>query len=241
MPSSFSLTRAAAAAVLAAAALQPAHAINYTESYNQLYGPGYALPFPGCCTWAPNTIGWYWAPQQTFALSTIETILVNVLNGVNDDFDLTVTLYSDRPAAGGTAIASAVFNPGSFYAADPSWHGNAFTAPVVVNAGTSYFVGFSGWNNSQTAGGARGGINWVLQPDQPGGVPPGAQFLGNAYIGDSFETAIGTATSVTAAPVIKFVGDTNLSPVPEPSTAALGLMGLAFLGLALKHRCAPAA
>jgi MYXO-CTERM domain-containing protein len=226
---SLSLRRAAAVVALSAAATAPAWADPYEDSYNQQFGPGYALPFPGCCTWGPNTIGWYWTPQQTVSLTAIETILVNVLNGVNDNFDLTVTLYTDRPAAGGAALASATFNPGAFYAPDPTWHGQAFATPVTVTAGTPYFVGFSGWDNSQVPGG-RGGINWVIQPDDPDGVPPGAQFLGMAYIDDDFATGIGTATSVTAAPVIKFVGNT-VSAVPEPATWALWAAGLLGLGL----------
>ena len=214
------------------AAVPAAAASSYSESYNQAYGPGYALPFPGCCTWGPNTIGWYWTPGQSFSLTGIETILVNVLNGVNDDFDLTVSLYTDRPAVGGSVLASATFNPGSFYAADPSWHGNAFASPVDVSAGTQYFVGFSGWDKSQVAG-ARGGINWVVQPDFPDGLPPGVQFLSQAYIGDDFANGIGSASTTTAAPVIKFVG--VIGAVPEPASWLLFGAGAVSLG-ALKRR-----
>jgi len=228
-----SLRGAMATLALLTAASQPAWADAYSESYNQQFGPGYASPFPGCCTWGLNTIGWYWTPQQTISLQVIETILVNVLNGVNDDFDLTVTIFTERPAIGGTALASATFNPGQFFPDDPTWHGKAFATPVTVSAGNQYFVGFSGWDKSQIVG-ARGGINWVIQPDVPDGVPPGAQFLGMAYVGDDFGTGIGSATSVTAAPVIKFVGDTTL-PVPEPSTWALWALGLGLLG-AMRRR-----
>ena len=99
--------RHSAALVLAGLSAFPSLAADvYSESYNQLYGPGYVLPFPGCCTWAPNTIGWYWTPAQSFSLTTVETILVNVLNGVNDDFDLTVKLYTDRPAVGSRHVRS---------------------------------------------------------------------------------------------------------------------------------------
>jgi hypothetical protein len=227
-----SLRGPAAALVLLTAAAQPAWADAYSDSYNQLFGPGYVLPLPGCCTWNQNTIGWYWTPQQTVSLTTIETILVNVLFGVNDDFDLTVTLFTDRPAVGGIALASATFNPGQFFPDDPPWHGKAFATPVTVTSGTEYFVGFSGWDNSQVDG-ARGGINWVIQPDVPDGLPPGVQFLSMAYILDDFSLGIGTASSVTAAPVIKFVGDTTL-PVPEPSVWALWTLGL--LGVAAARR-----
>jgi hypothetical protein len=216
------------AALLFLAAGPAAHASPVVDSYNQDPGPGNVLPLPGCCTWAPDTIGWYWTPQQTFGLKTVETILIGLLSGVNNDFNLTVTLFTDRPAAGGTALGSATFNPGAFDPADPPWHGKAFDTPILVTGGTPYFVGFSGWNNSTPPNdpNVRGGINWVNQPGFPNNLPPGVRFLSQAYIGASFETPIGTGSTTTAAPVIKFVGDTV---VPEPATGLLLGVGLLLL------------
>ena len=226
--------RHSAALVLAGLSAFPSLAADvYSESYNQLYGPGYVLPFPGCCTWAPNTIGWYWTPAQSFSLTTVETILVNVLNGVNDDFDLTVKLYTDRPAVGGSVLSSATFNPGQFYAVDPTWHGQAFASPVAVTAGSRYFVGFTGWDKSAGPNGERGGINWVVQPGFPDNLPPGVQFLSQAYVGEDFATGIGSATTNTAAPVIKFAG--VIGAVPEPAEWVLFGVGAVLLA-ALRYR-----
>lgn len=229
-----SLLRHAAVVSLLAVSGTAANAAAYSDSYNENFGPGYALPFPGCCTWAPNTIGWYWTPQRAVSLTAVETILVNVLNGVNDDFALTVTLYTNRPAVGGNPLGSATFNPGSFYAGDPPWHGQPFAKPIAVSAGTQYFVGFSGWDKSAGPNGERGGINWVVQPGFADGVPPGARFLSQAYIGDDFATGIGSATTTTAAPVIKFVGNT-MAPVPEPQTWLLFCTGLAAFGIGARR------
>ncbi len=197
----------------------------YEDSYNLDPGPGFVLPWPGCCTWTPDNIGWYWTPQQTIKLTAVETILVGLLNGINNDFDLTVTVYTDRPVLGGTVLGSSTFNPGELYAPDPPWHTKPFDTPIVVNAGTAYFVGFSGWDNSAVPG-ARGGINWATASDYT--VPAGARLLGQAYFLDGYADPAGGPDTIPAAPVIKFVGNT-LAPVPEPGTWALFGAGLVLL------------
>lgn len=216
------------AIVAAIGAISPAaHADRYEDSYNQDPGPGFATPFPGCCRWVPDNIGWYWTPQQDVSLTAVETILVGLLNGINNNFDLTVTVFSERPAVGGIALGSSTFNPGEFYADDPPWHTKPFATPIIVTAGTTYFVGFSGWDNSAVPGtDFRGGINWVTTPQYT--LPPGARVLSSAYLGANFADKAGPIDAIPSAPVIKFVG--NTIPIPEPATWIMLAAGLVLVG-----------
>jgi hypothetical protein len=215
-----------AAAFLAASPAARADA--YEDSYNLDPGPGFVIPWPGCCRWVPDNIGWYWTPQQNVSLTAVETILVGLLNGINNNFDLTVTVYTDRPAVGGSSLGSSTFNPGVLYPADPPWHTKPFDTPIIVNAGTTYFVGFSGWNNSAVPGtDDRGGINWVTTSAYT--LPPGARVLGSAYLGDNFADKAGPPDAIPSAPVIKFVGNT-ITAVPEPGTWIMFCAGLMLLG-----------
>ncbi|MEO8123301.1 MAG: PEP-CTERM sorting domain-containing protein [Burkholderiales bacterium] len=228
-------TGTALGVTLAASGL--AQATTVIDSYNYDKTPGYTLPRPPCCIWSLDNIGWYWTPTTDVYLTNIQTKLADVDFGYNNDFDMTVSLFSDRPAVGGTKIDSFTFNASSFIDGNGDytfpWRGTGFDAPLHLTGGTTYFVGFQGWAAVFVPGVSGGGINWLIDSD--GNPPPDAQFLSAAYVNDGFMTEIGTATSVTAAPVIRFVGDFT-APVPEPATYALMLAGLAAVGIGATRR-----
>ena len=192
------------------------------DSYNYDKTPGYTIPRPPCCIWVPDNIGWYWTPGADVSLT-----------------NMTISLFTDRPAVGGTKIDSFTFNASSFIDRDGvntfPWRGTGFASPVHVTGGTTYFVGFEGWAAVYVPGVRGGGINWLVA-DPSFAQPADAQILSAAYFQDGFATRIGTDNTVAAAPVIRFIGDFATPPVPQPATCALMLVGLAGVGFCATRR-----
>lgn len=200
---------AAAAALSSAGA---AHAGQVYQSLNEELSPA---PF----FWgAPSgKIGWYWTPADDVSLTGVETRLSAGFSNINNNYTFTTTLYTDRPAAGGTPIASFTWNGATTI--DDNWLGGFFDEPLDLSGGTQYFLGMSGWEQALAdfGGGGGSGVNWIDPPNQPGGENLGA---GSGYTGDNFELQMNT-TSVPAnvdSPILRFM-------TPEPST--LSLLGLA--------------
>lgn len=181
------------------------------DSYNENLQPGNFF-------WAApsGTIGWYWTPDADVLLGGIQTKLATASN-INNNATFTTTLYSDRPAAGGSELGSFTWNGTSFIEGD--WLGGSFAAALALTGGTTYFVGMSGWEQSLFGGGGSG-VNWIDPPDQPGGQSLGA---GSGYTGFGFDTQMNTS-GVPAnidSPILRFIS------VPAPlSTAILGLGGV---------------
>lgn len=209
-------------------AFSPIHASTVFDSYNEDKSPGYALPRPPCCTWNVDTIGWYWTANETLFLESIQTKLADIDTGYDNGFHMTVQVFTDRPAAGGVELARFRFDAAHFLPGYVPWRGGFFETPLLVNAGTRYFVGMSGWINDRYSNNGRGGINWIIDGFS-GPLPAGAEFPGDgtSYNGAAWENLMGTNT-VTSAPVLQFVG----SPVPLPAAFwlfAWGLVGLVGL------------
>lgn len=200
-------------------ALTSATAGTIFDSYNGPPGPG----APNCCYWAPPTgnIGWYWTPSTDVMLEGIQTQLYAGNFNINNNFTMTVTLYTDRPAAGGTVLDSFTFNAAT---ASLAWGGGTFAAPLSLTGGTSYFVGFSGWEQVLTASGG-GGVNWVaIDP-----LPVGTRTLFPGYMGIDFATQMNPGPNPTTidAPIMRFIAADPVSAVPEPSTFFLSSAALA--------------
>ncbi|MBC8164775.1 MAG: PEP-CTERM sorting domain-containing protein [Bryobacteraceae bacterium] len=208
-----------------AAMLAPAAVI---QEYNATRAPGFFY-------WAApsGTIGWYWTPSQDFDLQSIETVLNTQGNNINNNFTLTTSLFTDRPAVGGSLIDAHTFN-GAGYSG--GWTGGQFATPVSVTAGTSYFVGLSGWDQVLTASGG-GGVNWVQPTDYPAGSTFDSLFPG--YTGTTFDVQMNAGPTPASIdfPILRFVGVVPTSPVPEPSSIIFMLSGVGALSvLALRKR-----
>lgn len=211
--------RATQLVLLSFLVLAPAGASTVFDSYNGPPAPGGPL----CCYWgAPSgTLGWYWTPSSDVQLEGIQTQLYNGAGNINNNFTMTVTLFSDRPAAGGVSLGSFNFNAAT---ASGTWGGGSFLSPLNLTGGTQYFVGFSGWTQVLTGSGG-GGINYVSQNPLPGGT----RTLPFGYTGTTYDAQINA--NGFDAPVVRFLApDPVTGSTPEPGS--LFLAGAALLGVA---------
>jgi len=159
---------------------------------------------PGPFYWAPPQIGWYWTPANSIKLIGIQTQLRDGFPNISNDFVFTTTLWTDRPAVGGTPIASFQWHGGE--PVEGPWVGGQFNAPISLTGGTQYFVGMTGWEQGFAFfnGNGGSGINWIHPPTQAGAENLGA---GSGYVGTNFETKMNTgATPANVdSPVIRFI------------------------------------
>ena len=87
-----------------------------------------------------TAVGWYLTPAAPFSLTGVQTNFNAVQQTGSQDRNVTVEVLTDRRAVGGTLLRSVVFNSAS---ARGRLGGVTF-APVTLNAGTRYFIGFRG-------------------------------------------------------------------------------------------------
>lgn len=161
---------------------------------------------PYVATWGARTVAFQYQPGFSYELYGVDSLFPAVTGGA-----LTLDFWQGRPSAGGTLLASTTFTPVANV-----WTGGVFDAPVHVDGGSDYWVGF--WNiYGQGANVTTTGIfttyEWYDGPDYSGGVSEYSGF----------------------GALLHFNGVSSSSPVPEPST--YGLLGAGvLLGLAIWRR-----
>jgi hypothetical protein len=171
---------------------------------------------------AIDNIGWDYTPSFSYNLTGISTFFEPIAVPAPTTRTVTVVLKS---TAGGAPIASGDVTVGAAGGAQ----GVSFS-PVTLTAGTEYFVGFE-----NVLGLGLNIVNFILtQPDGTvnldgwwQGTPPG-----NNFTIFTPQMVMGQL-QVFSAPILNFSGTPIPTPVPEPSTWAmmvLGFAGLGFLG-----------
>lgn len=161
-----------------------------------------------------SSVGWYFTPSSTFFLTAIQTRF-NPAAGPNVDRSVSVELWNDRPAVGGSILASGSFQSNSALGV----FGGAGFAPVLLQAGIQYFIGF---RNVQ-------GLGYNYTRD-PGAQSLGPQYysLGPIFTDDNYGSG-GVSGPEQGSPNLILTGY-DVSTVPEPMTMVLLATGLAAMG-----------
>lgn len=183
-------------------------------------------------------VGWDNAEQhnhiiaQGFRVNGISWDLVNVEVPV-DNFDgLWGTPQMQLRQANGSnpgAVVATFTNPATPpIGVLPQWYTFTLAAPVTLNINTNYFIVLSDLQGNSTD---KKEFHW--HETEPFTVPSGQGGSGLTYV----STLSSTDGEVTWSGVNPSIGiRLNAVPVPEPSTYALGAIGVLTLGIVSKRR-----
>lgn len=172
-----------------------------------------------------SSIGWYFTPTSSFFLTSVSTRFNGAIAA--DDRNVTVELWSDRQAVGGSLLRSATFASNS---AIDQFGGGLFDA-LWLEAGTTYFIGFRnvaglGRNSTEDLGSASTGYLYHSSGDPALGNYASLQNVTMVY-NPSFQLDGYVDPALAGMPT---------TATPEPASMVLMATGLVGLGVATAVR-----
>lgn len=177
--------------------------------------------------WGVSDIGWYYTPASSYNLNGVSTIFTQSTDPGDVNRLVTVGIFTDRPAAGGSLLASGTFDTST---ARGVYGGASFT-PVALTGGTTYFVGFENVFHL--------GVDEVSYATTGGNAgPPGSVALGSTWQdsgGATFATEGSNGTTWFDKPLIEFLTP-NVASAPEPSAWALIAIPAALMFLRIRRK-----
>ena len=120
-------------AITAILVLNTAAHAQTTFDFNATRNPQFLVWDPGL-----TAVGWYITPNVTLNLTKIETNFNPVIQPGSQNRIVTVEILTDRRSVGGTLLRSATFDSAM---ARGQLGGGSFS-PIMLTAGTTYFIGF---------------------------------------------------------------------------------------------------
>jgi hypothetical protein len=203
--------------ILASAALLSADVV--VDSFNTTDAESYLF-------WGDTDAGWYYTPSTSYTLDQFETQFdaAATLSAGYGDRTVTVGIYTDRPANGGTLLGSATFNSAD---AEGSFAGPTFSSGIPLVGGTTYFVGL------QNIYGL--GLNQVDYTQNGGDGPTGSVSPGTEWQDTNSLAQFGTegcsdTNDFFCKPEMEFLKANPTSPVPEPANVSYLVFGLLAVG-----------